>query len=537
MITRDEILKAYPLRETLEKMGVVIETKGKEQVCRCLFHDDHNPSMRLNFEKEVWFCDPCGFGGSVIDLFVRLKGLSVKETLYQMIKDANLVDPFAGKKHKVETYEYRDAYGREVMFVDRLEKDSQKEFLQYQITPKGEKVFKIEGVQRVLYRMEKWSGLDSVSLAEGEKCVHALESLGINATTNAGGSSGWLDSYSNYLLGKNVDIYPDNDQAGEKWLEKVLKSLEGKVESLRVIRIPKIYNDIADMVMAQGVGIASENLINIFKQTPPIKKGVLIPLLSADEYYREYKKRVMTIDENGIDLSKWIPKFKEYVRVLQAGDMAVFLSDTGVGKTTVLSNIALSIAPLNCIFFELELSSDAMCERFLAHSNRMSTYDIERTVKNRTEYSFDGFKHIFICPKSNITVDEMENIINRSELKIGKRPACIFVDYIGLINGGNIKRYERLSNIAESLKILARSTNTVIIIASQVSRDDEREEISLHDAKDSGSIENSAQLVIGVNRPDEDKMNLKILKNTKKTGHPTIECDFWGDLQRITQKE
>ena len=147
----------------------------------------------------------------------------------------------------------------------------------------------------------------------------------------------------------------------------------------------------------------------------------------------------------------------------------------------------------------------------------------------------DDWKHVFICPKSNVTVEDMEAIISRAELKIGQRPFFVLVDYIGLVSGGAGKRYERLSTIAESLKVLARTTNTVVIMSSQVSRNPERIEIDLHAAKDSGSIENSAQLVIGAWRPAENKIMLKILKNTKRAGQPVVECWFDGHKQTIKE--
>jgi replicative DNA helicase len=85
------------------------------------------------------------------------------------------------------------------------------------------------------------------------------------------------------------------------------------------------------------------------------------------------------------------------------------------------------------------------------------------------------------------------------------------------------------------MKVLARATGTVVIIASQVKRDPDRVEVDLHDAKDSGSIENSAQLVMGAWRPEVDRMTIKLLKQTKRAGEHKIECHFDGHRQRITE--
>ena len=140
-----------------------------------------------------------------------------------------------------------------------------------------------------------------------------------------------------------------------------------------------------------------------------------------------------------------------------------------------------------------------------------------------------------MCPNAKLTPEEMETLINESELKIGRRPGMILVDYVGLVQGASGKRYERMSQVAEDMKRLARSTNTVVVIASQIGRDKDRTEVGLHDAKDSGSLEKSAQLVIGAWRPAIDKIMLRILKQTRRAGSADIECFYDGDRQLIRE--
>ena len=535
MISREKILAAYPIDAYLEKQGIAIERKGKEVKCLCPFHADKHPSLRINLEKQVWFCDPCDIGGTVIDLVVRMKAMTVKDAIWQLAEEANIVTDEDLKPHKAASYVYKDPLGRNVMFVDRIEEGKSKKFFPHQKKEDGTVIPNIEGVQRVLFRMERWASKPEVALCEGEKCVAALEYIGFDATTNSNGSNGWMDAYAVYLKDKHVDIWPDNDKSGNHWLEAVLKSLEGKVASLRVLRVPEIYGDIADLVTAQGQEQGLKSAMAIMQASQRIEKGVMLPLLSSAECYEIYKKRVLSMDKEGIDLRKWLPSFHKFTRVLLPGDMVVILADTGVGKTGVLTNIAMSQKHLPGLFFELELPCEAMCERFIANDKRVNTLDVETETRAGKQFSVDGWSHVFICPQSKMTLEDMEAIINKSELKIGRRPAFVMVDYIGLMGGDAGKRYERLSNVAEGLKVLARATNTVMIVASQVSRDKERTEINLHDGKDSGSIESSAQLVLGCMRPAKDRMSIKILKNTKRAGQPVIDCIFDGNKQTITE--
>jgi hypothetical protein len=537
MIPRDDIIRATPIDAYLAKMGHPVVKQGNKTTCRCPFHDDKTPSCSVDLEKQVWFCHACGFGGSVIDLLIRSQGLSVKAALRELALAAGLVDRDAdAKPHKVATYEYKDHFGRPVMAVDRIETGLDKKFSQWRPGPNGERINSVSGVSKTLYRLERWAGKAEVALVEGEKCVHELERLGWDATCNPGGSSAWLDAYATYLKDKHVDIWADNDEAGKKWLAAVLKSLEGKVASLRILAAPAPYNDVADIIQAQGDEMAAATILALLGKTPRLARGVNIALLSAQEAYEQYARRVLAMESQAVDLGKWLPSLRCYARPLLPGDLAVFMSDTGVGKTGCLANIAYSQRPLPTIFFELELAPEALCERFIARDNDMETLEVEQRTRQGHRFNVDGWNHVYFCPESKMTLDDMEDIITRAELKMQVRPRLILVDYVGLMSGGgNGKRYERLSTIAEGMKVLARKTETVIIMASQIRRDPDRTEVDLHDAKDSGSVENSAQLVLGAWRPAPDRLTIKILKQTKRAGAHVIHCLFDGHRQKIVE--
>jgi hypothetical protein len=537
MTHRDRIIAAYPLDAYLARIDRPVVKSGAGHAARCPFHDDKSPSMSVNLEKQVWFCHACHIGGSVIDMEVRRTGQSVKDTMRALADAAGIKDERAdGKPHKVATYEYKDAHGRTVMKVDRIEQDGKKRFAQYTENEKGERVNSVTGVQRVLFRMERWAGKEEVAIAEGEKCALALERLGWDATCNPGGSGAWIEAYASYLKDKHIDLWVDNDEPGGKWAAAVIKSVEGKCASLRVLRVPTIYGDIADLIDAQGDDMAAETIIKLLEATPRISRGVTLPILSAEECYATYRARITSMEEYAVDLGKWLPTLRHASRALLPGDLAVIMSDTGTGKTSILTNIGYSQAPLPTIFFELELAAEAMCERFIARDTGTETLEVERQTRKGHKFDVRGWGHIYICPESRMTIERMEEIIERAELKIGQRPRLILVDYVGLMGGGGTgKRYERMSTIAEGLKVLARSTDTVVIMASQVRRDPDRIEIDLHDGKDSSSIECSAQLVLGAWRPRDDRLTIKVLKQTKRAGSVTINCLFDGHRQKVVE--
>src|SRR5262245_6809081 len=70
-----EIVRARnDLAEVIEALtGHAPRQRGgtRERWVLCPFHDDHEPSLRINEEKQCYYCDPCGFGGDVFDFVMR----------------------------------------------------------------------------------------------------------------------------------------------------------------------------------------------------------------------------------------------------------------------------------------------------------------------------------------------------------------------------------------------------------------------------------------------------------------------------------
>lgn len=268
-------------------------------------------------------------------------------------------------------------------------------------------------------------------------------------------------------------------------------------------------------------------------------------LQSMEELENEYIEFSKLSKNLKFNFSTWLPSLKDQMRALVPGEVCTILADTGVGKTTILHNIAMHCSPLKTILFEIELPGTLTFERFISLQTQKSSSLIERTYEEgrKIEWKRTPLSHIFTCSKSKLSMEDIERIIINSPKKLGDNPAMILVDYIGLITGKGTTRYERMSYVAEEMKKIAKSTRTIIIMACQIHRKKEEAtgEIFLHDAKDSGSIENSSGIVLGAWREGTsgEFMKLKILKQTKGKafGHKPVECNFNGETSLITERK
>jgi replicative DNA helicase len=275
----------------------------------------------------------------------------------------------------------------------------------------------------------------------------------------------------------------------------------------------------------------------------PFYKGVVMPLYTMADLESRYERYSRQSELEAFNLGKWIPSFNR-IRKLMPGEVMLIVGDTGAGKTALLQSIALAAAPLPTLLFEIELPAELMFERFVAAKQKMPAREVEEAYaigdsigRAALEYHF---RNLFICDDANMTVEKLENIIVRSELKIGVRPKVVLLDYVQLVKGEGESRYERASNVAEAIKRIAKSTKTIIVMASQRSRPmkDDKAGVGLHDAKETGALENSSGLVVGAWRDKEDRalLHLKILKCTKGFSGLEIPCNFDGETMQITER-
>ena len=551
--SREQIISSFPLLDALRKAGCEFTPSGNEFRTRCInpAHEDKHPSMYVNPQKNVFICRSCGVGGSVVDALMLLKNVSNKDALRMLGERITKAETktSTGKtgRHKVvASYQYRDETGKTLYFVDRLEHPSEKKrFVQYTKDSTGMVQNGINNVRRVLYRLPEIIGEDEVMLVEGEKCVHALESMGWPATTNPGGSNGWIPALADSLRGKHITIMPDADDEASHdsvWTNAVTESLRGKVASYRIVKMPEPYNDIADMVDELGSHAANEQLMALLEQTPRFDKGVNIPLHSAEFAMQRYRDSVRAGDRSVVELHRWLPGFaswhKRRVRGVARGEVIVLMADTGIGKSAALANILMAHPDKNALLFSLELPELELAERFTAMNHGLAADEVERRVKDGETFSTDGWGHIQICDEAGVSLERIREIVEQSRL-ITDRPADIVaIDYIGLVGGKAGSRYERVSQAAEGIKTLAKDLDAVVIVVSQIHRkgSDEAKEIGLHDAKDSGSIENSGQVVLGLWRDDDGEMVVRVNKGTKGGSALRIQCNFDPNSLVITEK-
>lgn len=198
---------------------------------------------------------------------------------------------------------------------------------------------------------------------------------------------------------------------------------------------------------------------------------------------------------------------------LNKSDLILMASRPGMGKTSIALNIARSAikdSDKTVVIFQLEMSSQQLAMRMLSGEAlvdnkklRMGTLtddDWDRIAGAATSLTKS---HIMIDDNSGITVSEMKAKCRR----LGSDLGLIVVDYLQLMHSGkrNDNRVQEVAEISRSLKIMAKDLNVPVLCLSQLSRGPESRQDKrpmLSDLRESGSIEQDADIVLFIYRPD-----------------------------------
>lgn len=205
---------------------------------------------------------------------------------------------------------------------------------------------------------------------------------------------------------------------------------------------------------------------------------------------------------------------------LQKSDLIILAARPSVGKTA----LALDIARQTAIYhntpvgiFSLEMSSQQLVDRMLASQANVNSW-LLRTGRGLREDDFASIRQsldvlskapIFIDDQPGNNILKMRSVARR--LKNEKGLGLIIVDYLQLMV--TTKNYDSMVNqvteISRSLKNLARELEVPVLALSQLSRAIEQRggKPKLSDLRDSGSIEQDADVVMFIHR--EDKMKNK----------------------------
>ena len=194
----------------------------------------------------------------------------------------------------------------------------------------------------------------------------------------------------------------------------------------------------------------------------------------------------------------------------QNSELIVIGARPSVGKTALALSMAANMAgryKKRVGFFSLETDGMALMQRLLAGEAKVNSHRIQSGFLTDREFSKLGVagdtlfnSPMFICDTPNMRLIDLRT--EARKLKAKEKIEIIFIDYIGLISSDNkdLPRHEQVAEISRSLKQLARELKIPVIVLAQVKREVKEDKPALSDLRESGSIEQDADLVLFLHR-------------------------------------
>jgi len=201
---------------------------------------------------------------------------------------------------------------------------------------------------------------------------------------------------------------------------------------------------------------------------------------------------------------------------LQPSDLLIIAGRPGQGKTGFLLSVAKNAALTHkkrVAIFSLEMSNEQVVQRLIAQetgidSQRLRTGKLLENEWPLFTHSIEVFSdtHVYLDDTPAITPLQLRTKCRRLHMEFGLD--LVIIDYLQLMGGDTRtdNRVQEVSYISRNLKVLARELNVPVLAAAQLSRAVEQRSDKrpvLSDLRESGSLEQDADIVMFIYRPDQ----------------------------------
>jgi len=236
---------------------------------------------------------------------------------------------------------------------------------------------------------------------------------------------------------------------------------------------------------------------------------------------------------------------------MQPSNLVILAARPGMGKTAFSLNIAQHVAVHDHMpvgIFSLEMSKEELVDRLLVAQADIDAWKLKTGRLGEEDFSklSDAMgvladAPIYIDDTPGMSVLEMRTKARRLMAERGLK--LIIVDYLQLIRGRGLEnRVNEVSEISQGLKNLARELKVPVLSLSQLSRAVEQrgtKQPQLSDLRESGAIEQDADVVMFLFREDDDEMESVKLSVAKHRNGPLrlIDLRFVGDRIRFFNVE
>lgn len=515
------------------RLPALRQANTREWRCPCPIHGGKRDNFSVNSETGYSHChSTCGHGWDVFGLEMELRSCAFADAKTSVYATIGRPEPRWEERDIEATFDYCDETG---VLRYQVVRSHGKKFWQRRPDGMGGFTKGLTGLVPLPYRLPQWKDAAIVAVAEGEKDVHTLEALGFPATCNNGGAENFKPQLAPWFVGKDVLIFPDNDEKGRSHALKVAALLSPVAASIRIVELPCLPDkgDVTDWVRAGGT--RSHLDLVIAKAA-----AWTIDWKFSDSVKSEASKYVRTlaqiIDEcGGLDefwsLSEQIGVPAPFAQItenlgggMRPGEVYVIGGNQGSGKTSLALQFIQHVVErrIATLMFSMEMGWRDVFQRLISIRARVDLLQYRRWQKHdagNLEYRdatcrlAESTSVLIDCPlivnrRSNVSpvyiAEEIARMKSEQPIKL------VVVDHMQLMASTGKERgdYEKFTAISRLLKATAVEIDIPILLVSQTSRTnehDKRTELIVADLRGSGAIEEDAAGVMLLYPDFEDR--------------------------------
>lgn len=208
------------------------------------------------------------------------------------------------------------------------------------------------------------------------------------------------------------------------------------------------------------------------------------------------------------------------------GSYAVLAARPSIGKSALAMEIAKRVAEQvgPSLFISLEMTGDQISQRMLTQDTSINqasimtaSYTDEQLLEMMRSVARAKEIPLSIWQASGATIARIESKI-RSEIT-RRKIKLVVIDYLGLVKGdARQPTYERVSGISGEIARISKQLNIAILVLCQLSRASEGEQPKLHHLRDSGAIEQDADIVMLLHRDARDSTEASLFLEKVRQG-------------------
>ncbi len=325
------------------------------------------------------------------------------------------------------------------------------------------------------------------------------------------------------------DVYISSLVDNVPMLKNVEEYAEIIVDKAKVRKLMSVAEQILsegskDTPSKQLIGLVEKDLFEVAigrnKEVLKLLKDGIVDVISSIEERRDFYLRNKTTQ--GIvspfpDLNRFIPAF-------QPGELIIVAARPSIGKTSFALSMALEIAKKNknvVSIFSLEMPFDQIALRLLCMEGEVNVKAAREGSLSEAEYkklvqAADSLEdlNIYVDDSASLSVADLRAKLQKLKMDNDGRLDLVLVDYLQLMHEKTDKREMgnralEVSQISRGLKILAKDLHVPFIVLSQLNRAIEQRKDAqpmLSDLRESGSIEQDADIVMFLHRKDVKKV-------------------------------